>query len=205
MILMKRLIFVCLLILTACMQSGPGNSTPAANEMGTNGTTAAVTAASTAAVVLTITSPSFVESAEIPQKYTCQGDDISPALAWSTPPAGTQSLALIVDDPDAPGGTWVHWVVYNLPADSKGLSESASQGKSITTNLPQGAIQAKNSFNRPNYGGPCPPSGEHHYIFHLYALDTMISGKPLNKIALLKVMDGHILALGELTGLYKKK
>lgn len=193
---MKRLVLVFFLMLTtAC--SGSGGAQPA-------GSTAPASGGAQPAA-LSITSPVFQPNASIPARYTCQGDDLSPALEWSAPPPGTKSLALILDDPDAPMGTWVHWVVYNLPASSRGLPEKASQGASKTASLPEGALQGMNSFNRVNYGGPCPPSGEHHYIFHLYALDTAISGDSLNKEALLKAMDGHILAQGELVGLYKKQ
>jgi Raf kinase inhibitor-like YbhB/YbcL family protein len=188
---MRRLILTLFLVLTACTSksaeppsSAPGGTIPAE---------------------LAITSPVFAQNAAIPVKYTCQGSDISPALEWPASPAGTKSLALIMDDPDAPVGVWVHWIVYNLPPDTRGLQESASQGKSTQANLPSGTLQGKNSFNRVNYGGPCPPSGEHHYRFHLYALDITISGETLDKTALLKVMEGHILSQGELVGLYKKQ
>ncbi len=194
---MKHLVWIFFLILTtAC--SGSVGAPPA-------GQAANTSSGSSQSAALAITSPAFQPNASIPAKYTCQGDDLSPALEWAAPPAGTKSLALILDDPDAPMGTWVHWVVYNLPASARGLPENASQGASKTANLPEGALQGMNSFNRVNYGGPCPPSGEHHYIFHLYALDTVISGDSLNKEALLKAMAGHILAQGELVGLYKKQ
>jgi Raf kinase inhibitor-like YbhB/YbcL family protein len=193
---MIRLIFVFIFILTACTNGGRASRT--ADQVKT-------TIPGTLTVPFTISSPAFSQNSEIPIRYTCQGDDVSPAVDWSAPPAETKSLALIMDDPDAPAGTWVHWVVYNLPPDATGIPESASQGKSTSGNLPRSTIQGKNSFNRINYGGPCPPFGEHHYIFHLYALDTIIRGEALDKAALLKAMDGHILAQDELTGLYKKK
>jgi Raf kinase inhibitor-like YbhB/YbcL family protein len=186
---MKRLVLIFFLLLTAC--GGSEGAQPAAQ-------------AGKTPPALEITSPAFQPGASIPQKYTCQGEDLSPALEWSAPPAGTKSLALIMDDPDAPGGTWVHWVVYNLPPSARGLPESASQAAGKVS-LPEGALQGKNSFSRVNYGGPCPPSGEHHYRFHLYALDDALSGDSLNKEALLKAMDGHILAQGEMVGLYKKQ
>lgn len=207
---MYRLIFLFLLLLTACAGSpdkAPVTVTvPAAAASVTAATaTAPAAAAPVTTAGLSITSPAFAQDTAIPAKYTCQGEDIAPALEWADPPQGTKSLALILDDPDAPGGIWVHWVVYNLPADTRGLPESASQGKSTQANLPAGTQQGKNSFNRVNYGGPCPPSGEHHYRFHLYALDTTLTGEALNKTALLKVMDGHILGQGELVGLYQKQ
>lgn len=158
-----------------------------------------------ASATLTISSPAFKAGEPIPAVYTCQGDDKSPALAWSNVPQGTQSLALIVDDPDAPVGTWVHWVVYNLPPGTHELPEGASQGNAKSFQMPEGAVQGKSSFNRQDYGGPCPPSGTHRYFFKLYALDTKISGEGLNADGLRKAMDGHVLAQGELMGTYQKK
>lgn len=155
--------------------------------------------------VLSLTSPAFDSGATIPQKYSCQGEDISPALDFSAPPANTKSLALLVDDPDAPAGTWTHWVVYNLPAEALKLAEGASRAKGQPAQLPSGAVQGKNSFNRGDYGGPCPPSGTHHYYFRLYALDiTLPADPPLDRPALLKAMDGHVLGQGELMGTYQK-
>jgi Raf kinase inhibitor-like YbhB/YbcL family protein len=183
--------FISGLILTACGANGT-SSTP--------GPVAGSTPAA-----MQISSPAFATGAAIPAKYTCQGDDSSPALEWSAPPAGTQSLALILDDPDAPGGTWVHWVVYNLPPDSRGLAEGASKGKATSFNLPLGVVQGKTSFGRTDYGGPCPPSGQHRYFFHLYALDTAVRSANLDKAGLLKAMQGHVLAQGELMGVYSKK
>lgn len=154
---------------------------------------------------LEVTSPVFSNGGSIPQKYTCQGEDSSPALSWSVPPAGTKSLALLVEDPDAPAGTWVHWIVYNMPPNANGLPEGASQGKASQFHLPQNSIQGKTSFNRADYGGPCPPTGSHRYYFRLYALDITLDKPSLNKSALLAAMDGHILATGELMGTYQKQ
>ncbi len=154
---------------------------------------------------ISLTSPAFSQAASIPQKYTCQGDDSSPELQWSAPPAGAQSLALLVEDPDAPGGTWVHWLVYNLPAQAGSLPEGASKANTPPNGLPDGAVQGKTSFGRADYGGPCPPSGEHHYYFRLYALDTTLDDQNLDKTAFLKAIEGHVLAQGELMGLYKKQ
>lgn len=151
---------------------------------------------------LTLTSPAFAQGAAIPAQYTCDGNDSSPALEWSAPPAGTKSLALVMDDPDAPMGTWVHWVVYNLPADATGLAEGASKGEATAFNLPAGTIQGVTSFKRSDYGGPCPPSGTHHYEFRLYALDLPLEQTGLNKAGLLDAMKGHVLAAGELMGTY---
>lgn len=154
---------------------------------------------------LTVTSPAFTQGGAIPGKYTCQGDDASPALQWSAPPAGTKSLALIVDDPDAPGGTWVHWVIYDIPAEAGELAESASKGKATEFHLPTDALQGPTSFGRSDYGGPCPPSGTHRYFFRLYALDIALNRPGLDKAALLDAMKGHVLATGELMGTYKQK
>jgi Raf kinase inhibitor-like YbhB/YbcL family protein len=152
-----------------------------------------------------VTSQAFVDEEAIPVQYTCQGDDSSPDLSWTNPPEGTKSLALIVDDPDAPNGTWVHWVVYNLPAGANGLAKGASKGNSKTFNLPDGTLQGKSSFNRSDYGGPCPPSGTHHYFFKLYALDTIINTPGLDNAGLLKAMQGHVIGSGQLVGTFQKK
>ncbi|MCJ7778555.1 MAG: YbhB/YbcL family Raf kinase inhibitor-like protein, partial [Sedimentisphaerales bacterium] len=117
-----------------------------------------------------VTSSAFAEGGLIPAKYTCDGSDISPPLQWEAVPEGTKSIALISDDPDAPMGTWVHWVLFNLPAESKGLEENIPQDKT----LPNGARQGLTDFGRIGYGGPCPPSGTHRYFFKIYALDTKL-------------------------------
>lgn len=147
-------------------------------------------------------SPAFSEGAVIPKKYTCQGSDLSPQLEWEKPPAGTKSIALICDDPDAPMGTWVHWVLWNLPADLTSLPEGI--GKSAP--LPQGAQQGMTDFRRPGYGGPCPPPGKpHRYYFKLYALDiTLVLPYKSSKEDLLKAMHGHILAEAVLMGTYQR-
>lgn len=152
---------------------------------------------------LEIISPAFAVGASIPMLYSCQGEDISPALEWSAPPQGTKSLALVMDDPDAPLGTWVHWVVFNLPPGSRGLPEKTSTANG-SSSLPAGAIHGENSWGREGYGGPCPPSGTHRYFFRLYALDILLEDRPLDKAGLLKAIDGHILAQGEFFGTYAK-
>ena len=119
---------------------------------------------------LTITSPAFSPNGKIPSKCTCDGDDLSPPLAWTGAPAGTKTFALICDDPDAPAGTWVHWVLWNIPADTIALPE----GVRPVDRLPDGTRQGETSFHRIGYGGPCPPSGTHHYYFKLYALDMLL-------------------------------
>lgn len=157
------------------------------------------------AVGLGLTSPAFGSNGSIPDLYTCSGKDISPPLAWSDLPAGTRSLALIVDDPDAPDPaapqrTWVHWVVFNIPATATGLPEGASGG-----GLPAGSEQGLNDWKAPRYGGPCPPVGRHRYFHKLYALDTVLAdlGTP-TKAALEKAMQGHVLGSAQLVGTYQK-
>ncbi len=154
---------------------------------------------------LTLTSPAFAQGEAIPDKYTCQGDDSSPALQWTSPPSGTKSLALIVEDPDAPTGTWVHWIVYNIPPDAGELAEGASKANAPEFRLPKDALQGSTSFGRRDYGGPCPPSGSHRYFFRLYALDIALNRPGLDKAALSDAMKEHVLAAGELMGTYKKK
>ena len=150
-----------------------------------------------------LTSPAFAEGQAIPVKHTGQGDDASPALKWAEVPAGAKSLALICDDPDAPMGTWVHWVVYGLPANVTELAENTPAAE----HLPNGARQGLNDFRRIGYGGPMPPAGRpHRYFFKLYALDTEIALKPgAKKADLLKAMEGHILAEGQLMGTYQRR
>ena len=152
---------------------------------------------------LTITSEAFANGQSIPTKYSCVGRNISPPLAWNEPPAGTQSFALIMDDPDAPVGTWVHWVLYNIPLAKRDLQEDLPiTGKNID---PNAIYVGKNSSGNIGYDGPCPPSGTHRYIFKLYALDTTINLLPgVSKEQVLKEMDGHILAQGELVGTFSK-
>lgn len=150
-----------------------------------------------------LTSDAFANGQSIPAKYSCVGRNISPPLTWNEPPASTGSFALIVEDPDAPSGTWVHWVLFNIPADRRSLEEDLPiTGKNVDPN----AIYAgKNSWGDIGYGGPCPPSGTHRYFFKFYALDTVISLLPgATKEQLLKEMKGHILAQAELMGTFSK-
>jgi Raf kinase inhibitor-like YbhB/YbcL family protein len=155
---------------------------------------------------LTISSTAFGHNGEIPSLYTCEGKDISPPLAWSGVPAGTKSLALVVDDPDAPDPaapktTWVHWVLYNIPADCAGLPEAVKAAA-----LPAGAREGVNDWGRTGYGGPCPPIGRHRYVHKLYALEAILPdlGRP-RKAALEQAMQGHVLAQTALIGTYRKK
>jgi len=146
---------------------------------------------------LILESSAFSAGNNIPKKYSCDGDDISPPLEWTNIPAGTQSFALIFDDPDAPNGTWVHWLIYNLPKTLSSLPENAS--------LPSGAQLGQNSWGRTDYGGPCPPSGTHRYFFKLYALDTSLNlNSPSDKQTLLDAMAGHMLGKAELMGTFTR-
>lgn len=153
-------------------------------------------------VTIHVTSTAFKASGLIPARYTCDGENMSPAVAWDTVPAATKSIALIADDPDAPMGTWVHWVVYNLPSTMRALKE----GIPTVDTLINGGYQGINDFEQVGYGGPCPPNGTHRYFFKVYALDTLLalSGK-VTKQQLEKAMKGHILGQGELVGRYSRK
>jgi Raf kinase inhibitor-like YbhB/YbcL family protein len=151
---------------------------------------------------LTLTSSAFKDGEMIPRRYTCDGEDISPDLQWSGTPEATRSLAIICEDPDAPVGTWVHWVLFNLPADIRGLSEAVSAHPT----LENGAVQGKNDWARFGYGGPCPPSGTHRYVFTLYALDVPLDLKSgATKSGVLEAMQGHILAESRITGTYRRQ
>jgi len=149
-----------------------------------------------------VASSAFAQGEPIPVRFTCDGDDISPPLAWGDPPEGTASFALINDDPDAPAGTWVHWVLYNLPADARSLTEAVPSD----AELPDGSLHGQNSWRRLGYGGPCPPRSTHRYFFKLYALDTTLDlASGANKEAVLRAMEGHILGQAELMGVYSRK
>lgn len=146
---------------------------------------------------LQITSGAFPDKGMIPSEYTCDGADGNPPLTIRNVPANSRSLALVVDDPDAPGGTWVHWVLWNMGADTAEIRASS---------VPKGALQGTNDFGKQRYGGPCPPSGTHRYFFKLYALDVSPALKPgATKAQLEAAMKGHILGKAELIGLYKRK
>lgn len=156
--------------------------------------------------MMELTSPGFENQKVIPKQFTCQGEDISPELNWSGIPDGTKSFALIVDDPDAPDPahprmTWVHWVLYNIPATATSLSEGIKD-----TEFPEGTLQGLNDWKRTGYGGPCPPIGQHRYFHKLYALDIVLTdlGQP-TKAKLEKAMEGHVISKAELIGLYQKK
>jgi Raf kinase inhibitor-like YbhB/YbcL family protein len=147
-----------------------------------------------------IASPAFENGQPIPEKHSCDGEDVSPALTWDDVPQSAKSLTLVVEDPDAPRGTWDHWIVFNIPPAVKGLREGAGAG-----NLPGQALHGRNSWTRNNWGGPCPPSGTHRYFFKLFALDAVLDlSQGASKAELLDAMDGHILDKAELMGTYKR-
>lgn len=149
-----------------------------------------------------VESPAFTEGGKIPKQYTCDGTDISPPLTWSGIPEGTKSIAIIADDPDAPMGTWVHWVVYDLPPDLTGLQKNIP----LQEILANGAKHGMNDFRRTGYGGPCPPGGTHRYFFTVYALDAMLGlDAGATKKFLLKAMEDRVLAKGALMGKYKRQ
>lgn len=174
------LLFSCALILAGCGE---------------------VPAAPSGMPALALTSPAFVAGEAIPTTYTCDGEDISPPLQWDAPPAGTQSFVLIMDDPDAPAGTWVHWVLFNIPAEARGLDGGIPSEPALA----DGARHGNNSWRRPGYGGPCPPSGTHRYYFRLYAVDMSLDLAPgATKADVLAAIEGHILAQGELIGTYSR-
>jgi len=154
------------------------------------------------ATPFSLSSPAYSNGGEIPRKFTCEGPNVSPALNWGEPPAGAQSFGLIMDDPDAPAKTWVHWVLFDLPPSIRSLQE----GLSKAPEMPDGSRQGRNDFGRVGYEGPCPPHGPaHHYSLRLYALDVRLNLKPgSSKVDVEKAMKGHILAQAELIGKYKR-
>ncbi|PWB74197.1 MAG: YbhB/YbcL family Raf kinase inhibitor-like protein [Holophagae bacterium] len=169
-------------VLIACLAA----ATPAAAEEGGQPMISA----------LAITSPAFADGQPIPARFTADGANISPELVIANPPAGTACFALIVDDPDAPMGTWVHWVAWNIPASTTKIPEGR---------LPTGSLEGRNSWGRTGYGGPSPPSGTHRYHFKLYAIDRPLElPRTADKLALIDAMEGHVLARAQLTGTYRR-
>ena len=179
------------------------NATSPVEKPSTPAPTAEPTIAASKIEPFTIRSPVLEAENMIPTKYSCKGKDISFPLTWGDPPEGTKSLALIMDDPDAKavaGYVWIHWVIFNLPPQTRNLAEDLPK----TGSLPDGSIQGKNSFGRIGYGGPCPPSGLHHYVFKLYALDTLLNAAPgATSGAITLKMNSHILAQTELVTTYR--
>jgi Raf kinase inhibitor-like YbhB/YbcL family protein len=189
---MTRQMMAVIFFFTVLVGMGAAGHRPAAAQ--------ASQAAGGAAMAMTITTTAFATGGEIPKKYTCDGPDVSPALAWSELPANTKGLALIADDPDAPAGTWTHWVVWDIPLKSMGLAENMLKAKT----LPDGTRQGTTDFRKVGYGGPCPPPGKaHRYFFKLYALDTKID-LPAGALRqeLEEAMKGHVLAHAEVMGTY---
>jgi Raf kinase inhibitor-like YbhB/YbcL family protein len=186
-----KLILLLILLSTGCkMKAGQTQTNASADTLLTH-------------TKMKITSTAFLNDSTIPQKFTCQGEDISPALTWTGAPAEAQSFALLCEDPDAPGGTYIHWVIYNIPATERGLPENFPK----RDKLPNGTRQGVNDFKQMGYGGPCPPPGKaHRYYFKLYALDAQINiPGEATRDQLLNAMHGHILAEGETMGTYQKK
>jgi Raf kinase inhibitor-like YbhB/YbcL family protein len=190
---MKRALFVLLIGVALSVSvgcGGGGKSAPAPAE-GRGGQQ----------LTMSLTSTAFAAGESIPAKYTCDGENVSPPLEWDEPPTGTRSLALIMDDPDAPSGEFVHWVIYDLPPTLRGLPEGVSTDERPS----QGGTNGKNGANVMGYTGPCPPSGAHRYFFRLYAIDYRLDASPgLSKSQLLQAMAGDILAQGELIGVYSR-
>jgi Raf kinase inhibitor-like YbhB/YbcL family protein len=151
---------------------------------------------------ITVSSTAFADSATIPKQYTCEGMDMSPPLAWSGVPSAAKTVAMILDDPDAPMGTWTHWIIWNIPASTTSLSEGMPKDATVSGGIRQG----RNSWPKTGYGGPCPPPGKpHHYYFTVYTLDTTLSlPDSTNRAQLEAAMKGHILAQGQLLGMYAK-
>jgi Raf kinase inhibitor-like YbhB/YbcL family protein len=180
------LILVLLVLISGCIASEPDEETLIEEDINMD--------------AISISSDVFENGGMLSSEYTCDGSDVSPDLSWDTVPAGTQSIALIVDDPDAPGKTWVHWVIYNIPANSSGLPLGVPRNETLDDDVQQG----KNDFGRIGYNGPCPPPGKaHRYFFKVYALDTTLSLKSgATKSQLEAAMSGHILAQGEMVGKY---
>jgi len=153
-------------------------------------------------MTLEVKSPDFASGGTIPKRFTCEGADLSPALEWSAPPSGTESFALIADDPDAPAGTWVHWVAFDLPPTLRSLPQAVPKKEQ----LPDGTRQGQNDFGKTGYGGPCPPPGKvHRYFFKIYALDTKLNlPSRATKKDVERAMQNHVLAQGEYVGRYSR-
>jgi Raf kinase inhibitor-like YbhB/YbcL family protein len=199
-----RRAFTLLLILFAgCKRQTP--STSDSSSVAAPSAALTNTRSGSGQMALKVTSPAFQSNGAIPSRYTCEGQDVSPPLAWSGATGNTRSFALIVDDPDAPDPAkpqrvYVHWVIFNLPPNTTALPENASK-----MGLPKGAMQGKNDWGKAEYGGPCPPIGRHRYFFKLYALDTPVAGlKNATKADLERAIQGHVVDSGELIGTYQK-
>lgn len=195
---MRLVAFLAILVAAMLAVSCGGNTEQEADEpqIDTSQTKTEV------AMAIKVTSPAFEDSAMIPSKYTCDGENISPQIDWSGIPDTAKSIALIADDPDAPRGTWVHWVVYNIPPETAGFAENVPRADT----LENGAVHGTTDFGRKGYGGPCPPGGTHRYYFKVYALDTMLEFEgDIDKAMLVQAMEGHVLAEGALMGRYSRQ
>jgi Raf kinase inhibitor-like YbhB/YbcL family protein len=197
---MPKVIKICLLFIVAILLCSCRSEAPSNSSNSNNGNQSVQRTPEVKKVLIKITSKAFQEGGMIPKEYTCDGANVSPPLAWDSAPDHTRSFALIADDPDAPGKTWVHWVVFNLPASARELAENIPAEGSIA-----GGRQGTTDFRKVGYGGPCPPSGAHRYYFKLYALDTELAlDSSATKEQLLKAMEGHVLAEGQLMGKYQR-
>ncbi len=193
------ILFLAALWLALGVACGGGGGTPSATP--TTSAVASKEATTMTPATMTMTSSAFAAKATIPAKYTCDGESISPPLQWDAPPSGTQSLALVVDDPDAPSGTFVHWAIYGLPPALRALPEGVSTDERPAT----GGVNGANGAGKLGYTGPCPPSGVHRYFFRLYALDVKLDSTPgWTEDQLLQAMNGHILGQAELMGTYSR-
>lgn len=200
--MLQRLCLSLLAVVLLCSCQNQNQPSVEANRNAPPTTPSPKSSEKTESPALTLRSTAFKEGEAIPKKYTCDDADNSPPLAWEGVPEKTKSLALIADDPDAPRGTWTHWVVYNLPAQTKELPENEPKQESLSN----GAKQGNNDFKKAGYGGPCPPPGNpHRYFFKLYALDTELNlDAGATKDKLLAAMAGHVLADGQLMGTYQR-
>jgi hypothetical protein len=194
------LIFTSAVLLLSCSCSGPGSSGRSITRVSVISFYSELEGG--VAMAFALQSTAFLNGGEIPRKYTCDGADLSPALSWDNVPAGTHSLALIADDPDAPVGTWTHWIIWNIPAQAAGLPESVPKVEV----LDDGARQGTNDFRRIGYGGPCPPPGKpHRYFFKLFALDAKLDVKAgAGRKELEPAMKGHVLGQAQWMGTYRR-
>jgi len=194
---MRMFLFAAVLLTgAACGNSQRTIAPPPTPQASTN------TAGSQQKSEMKLTSTAFKEGEAIPRGYTCDGANVSPPLEWTGVPKTAKTIAIIADDPDAPAGTWVHWVLYNLPADGLGLIENTPQ----TETLKGGGAQGKNDFGKIGYGGPCPPSGTHRYFFKFYALDSELTLKPgATRAEVEQAMEGHIIGRAQLMGTYSRQ
>jgi Raf kinase inhibitor-like YbhB/YbcL family protein len=190
------LLFIVSILLCSCRSETPSNSSNS-----NNGNQAVAPTPDEKKAEIKVTSRAFQEGGMIPREYTCDGANVSPPLAWDSAPVKTESFALIADDPDAPGKTWVHWIVFNIASNTRELPGNVPAQDTIAS----GSNQGTNDFRKVGYGGPCPPSGAHRYYFKLYALDTELAlDSSATKDQLLKAMEGHALAQGQLMGKYQR-